>query len=176
MMIHHLVWLAAILNTRARVHFLADWFNGVTASWQRERFRNIANALRVKKQKICIPAQNTLEWLQQGLSNSLINAACGYWDNLEACDPISIRQTLVAKARTITRGVVVAVIPLTALVVGNRLFDISLQPEVERYILLTAIVWAVVNVLLIVDPKVVEKLEGVQGAASIFLPGLSKKD
>jgi hypothetical protein len=152
-------------------------FDPYTASWQRERFGRIANALRVKKQQICVPTPDTRESLRKSLAAFLVDASCGYWNNLESCEPVTVKQSLVPKVRQMIQSLMIAATPLAAVVVANRFFNLSLRPE-EQYMLIAAIVWAIINVLLILDPRVSEKLEAVQRVASIFLPGLSdrKKD
>ena len=148
-------------------------FDTFTDSWQRNRFGEIAASLRAKKQWVCMPKADTRDRLLEALTTFFVDAAFGRWDRLETAQRMTKKREVFLKGLTFVQGIVVAFLP-AALLYGARHFGFLVGGQIDKYLDVGVILWAILGILFVVDPRLGEKVETAKTLRSL-VPGLSQK-
>lgn len=145
----------------------------ITQTWLDQRVRRIANAFREKRKWLITPKADTIAHLQSALAASIGALLSGAWDELElADDPVITRRALVVMVVAAVRAVILAALPLAVFLAARRLALLpDLSREMSSYIEMGLFVWAVVSLLLIVDPAFKEKIDVVNRVKSLVKGG-----
>jgi hypothetical protein len=118
------------------------------------------------------PKADTPEVLREWLTRSLIAVAYGNWDDLERSELPTGKKAAVLKIQTIIYGVTVALVPIGTLFLIQLKFP--LPGEVRSYGEVAAVLWTIINVLHVIDPRLNEKLEAL-GKVGALIPGSPKR-
>jgi len=148
-------------------------FDSYTDSWERTRFGEIAASLRAKKQWVCMPKSDTRDRLQEALTTCFVDAAFGRWDGLETAENRPKGREILLRGRIFLQGIIVALSPAALLFVARHL-GYFIDEQFSRYLDVSVVLWAVIGILFVIDPRFSEKVEAAQKLGS-FIPGLSKK-
>jgi hypothetical protein len=141
--------------------------------WVAQTAHELAFAVRKLKRWVATPRLDTAEHLIERLRTDLEHAAAGAWGHLERCaeetvpapPPPGWREQALSLART----VVVAGLPL-AVVVGSGAWGLS--ESLRNQLTVSAGVWAVLTILVYLEPKSREHLASLRDA----LPHAKGKD
>jgi hypothetical protein len=145
-----------------------------TDAWLRSRCDEIAASLRAKKTWVCMPKSDTREQLEQSLTNWFVDAASGNWDYLETAErPHPSRKIAKFSVYNFFLGVFVASLP-AAVYRGAQTIELLTPGLLSNYLGFGVVLWAIIAILVGVDPRLGEKVEAVRKLASV-VPGLSKK-
>jgi len=102
------------------------------------------------------PKADTPEVLYEWLARSLIAVAYGNWDDLERSERPTGRKAAVLKIQTIIYGVTVALMPIGSLFLIQLKFPLT--GEIRSYAEAAAVLWTIIGILHIIDPRLNEKL------------------
>jgi hypothetical protein len=160
-----------------------------TDAWLRHRLESIGAAIREKKRLVCIPEVEARQRLVDSLSGSLTNLALGNWEGIEtsgsrkvvspekgAAPQEVVRQDMRIRLRSLARGTVAAFLP-AAVYVGAEmlgLFEPLGDSPLKGSLAIVVVVWAVISLLFVIDPRFADKIETVQDLVSM-IPGVSRK-
>jgi hypothetical protein len=148
-------------------------FDPFTDSWQRNRFGEIAASLRAKKQWVCMPKPDTRDRLLEALTSFFVDAAFGRWDRLETAQRMTRKRTALLRSLTVVQGIVLAFLP-AALLYGAKHFRVLIDSEIDKYLEVGVILWAILGILFVMDPRLAEKVETAKTLRSL-VPGLVQK-
>ena len=134
--------------------------------WVAQTAREIAFAVRKLKRWVATPFVDTAEHLVARLRADLLHAAAGAWGHFERCPeepapPVPavsrVRQLVAGGART----VVIAALPLVAVWVAGAY---GLSEPLRTQLIVSAGAWAVLTILLYVDPGSARQLAALRDA------------
>ena len=136
-----------------------------TDAWVRDRAAGAGAAVRRLKRWVITPLADTRERLRERLAADLVALAQGRWDDLERAtgepDPLA-RTPWRTTVRSLVRVTVVALGPGLALWACRRL-DPSAAAALPAWAPAACLLWAVVTVLLAVDPSLPDRTRAVRG-------------
>lgn len=143
-------------------------------SWIESRFRQAladrSAGIRELKLWILIPRKETRFDLEQRLRKILDLAAAGDWDGLPLPQTESRPKDKATWGQVILRGarsLTIAVVPLLGLIVANTAGVLKFG-DATAYLFIMASVWAAVNMLAVIDPKIGDRFSLFKEAAGIF--------
>jgi hypothetical protein len=143
--------------------------------WLQQRATGMAASLRELKRWVATPREDTREILLQRIRADLLQVALGNWDALQESDSRHI--SLRARAGLVARDLVVAVLPLCA-VLGFSRFLFWWKPALAETHVLTGLlfacaVWLIYRVIVVLDPRLT--IEDVKFLDFLSVPGWGKK-
>lgn len=163
--------IAALIGKGLLVQFQTR--DPVTQTWIDQRARRMANAFRDKRKWLITPKADTIDHLTEALAGALVSLLRGAWDELELAEdaPITSR-AIVTVFLAGLRAVILAALPLAMFIAARRWTWLpDLSTETSNYIELGLFVWAVLSLLLIVDPALKEKIELMNSVRSLVSRG-----
>jgi hypothetical protein len=126
----------------------------------------IVESIRDLKKWVLLPKAETRDYLERELRRILDLVAVGDWDGLPHANlPKDETVPWWRHAIIIIRSIIIAAIPPVAVIV----FGGNLQGDFKNYVTAVACVWAIINLLAILDPRFSEKLSAFKDLPS-FLP------
>jgi hypothetical protein len=145
-----------------------------TDVWLRKRCNEIAASLRAKKTWVCMPKSDTRDRIAESLTRCFLNAVTGTWDGVETAEePPLTRQDIKLRVRAMFVGLVEALLPAAVYFGAQRLGHLP-QGPLSDYLGVGVFLWALIVILLAIDPKFGEKVETLGKVVSLA-PGRSKK-
>jgi hypothetical protein len=145
-------------------------------AWMTERADGAAAAMRELKKRLLSPSGKGLEPLCLRVRRDIVAVAHEHWRDLPWLDPAPIatdRRRLLGL--TILRNVVIGLTPLATLVALESTGTISLTGGVSGQVNLGVIAWALVTLLLTLDPELPQKLRIMKDALGTFRPDQSAR-
>jgi hypothetical protein len=134
--------------------------------WNEQAYLLRASGIRDLKKWVLLPKAETRDYLDQELRRILQLAAVGDWDGLPQADLKDTSGPWWRRALTLIRSIIIAALPPVAVIV----FGANLpQGEFKTYVTAVAWIWALINLLAILDPRFGEKLSAFKDLPS-FLP------
>jgi len=158
--------------------------------WLLSTTKGIAEAFRTLKKLVALPVapqtsaptrtwpdarRGSWEQLQETLSSAFVIALRGDWAGLpQAESPRITRPQRLLQIVRFFRTIFTALVPALVLWVIDRYHLVQISTEVHTWIFLGVLLWAVVSLLILVDPNVATKLTAMKSIRSTF--DLSKGD
>ncbi|MBV8748303.1 MAG: hypothetical protein JO103_01180, partial [Candidatus Eremiobacteraeota bacterium] len=151
----NLEWIARRCESELVARYLGS--DAATDTRLREDGRACAAAFRARRRELAFPGPNTAATLTAFLWNSLRAAASGDWAALERRTPPPAEQKRRANVLSWAGNVVTVALPVAIAVVVARLPADQLDPALGHSIVVTAISWAVLSVLAMLNPRQFEQ-------------------
>ncbi len=145
--------LAIELGVSGRAHLR----EGATAEWLSQHTRRRAEAIRDLKRAVCLPQEETFEFVVNRLTEAYECITHGLWGDLpEALPPPTSTDSFRVRAGRAARELVGGILPLGA--VGALEVTVGLEGGLAAGAWTFAAGWALVTVLSLLDPRLAEKL------------------
>lgn len=144
-----------------------------SSTWNEQAYLRRASSIRDLKKWVLLPKAETRDCLERKLRDVLELVAVGDWDGLPQMELPGANVSWWRRVLVIIRSITIAAIPPVAVIVfGSNL----LQGEIKTYVTAVAWIWALINLLAMLDPRFGEKLSAFKDLPS-FLPfgGKSKE-
>jgi tetratricopeptide (TPR) repeat protein len=134
-----------------------------TNAWLARQGDGVASAMRELKMWLLTPGEETRQALRERVSRDLVAITEGRWRDLPWTDPtpINVRTRRVA-ALALLRNAVVGFLPVVVLTALEATNTIRLSGSASNQATFAVVVWAVITILIAVDPGVQEKLAAVR--------------
>ena len=145
--------------------FLSD-LPAASTDWLKKRAAGWAEALRQMQREIVVSVPGMRPMLEVELRREIQCIATGNLVELPWRQPPpspSRRTTLVQKTIEILRTILVAVLPLGAVLVGQAVLHFN--SGAFRWAIITTAVWALLNIVISLDPAVREKIDTARSLA-----------
>jgi hypothetical protein len=145
------------------------------ALWMNMAYTGRANGIRALRKWILVPKVDTPHFLDKEVRRIIEQVAAGDLDGL----PIADRDAFIIVpwwkwGLQLLRGLAIIAIPPLAVVAVNVWMPRGwMKPEMNVYLVLIAVLWTLINVLYVVDPKLADKLALMKRAQELFT-GTSK--
>ena len=146
-----------------------------SAFWKREAYGRRVQGLRELKMAVMLPKVDTRDWLEKELQRLLTLVAVGNWDGLPV-NKFDLPRSLAwwRRALFIVRSGAIAFVPIIAISTFGPFK--SLPADISRYVNAGCWVWALLNVIWIVDPRAAEKLSAAKDLSSLLSGGSKSKE
>ncbi|PWR11500.1 hypothetical protein DKT68_05590 [Micromonospora acroterricola] len=141
----------------------------VTAAWSAERARGAAAAVRLLKRQITAPVEGSWDRLTAILRDEVVVIATGDLGKLRWTappSPAAVRRSRWRTAVVVLRSIALAAAPLAVVFAIQPV--LGLEAQMLQWAKVTGLAWAVLYLLLAVDPTVREKIEAAQAVGSLF--------
>lgn len=145
-------------------------YDSNTHKWKQKTFQSIAISIRKKKRLIIIPSKANLTELKTHFNSYLINIINNDWQSFINEDIPSER----IKKKSITRlikSVVITFLPICTYITIEYFCPQIIPEHFKQITLLFAIIWLAMNILLWLDPNLLDKLSAAKTAKSLFDKG-----
>jgi hypothetical protein len=157
---------------------------GPSSLWRQRQAQSIAAALAEKQTWIMAPIASTREDILAFCRNAAIALLSGNWGNLPTADIVgdnSDHASMLSKLWTATlsyaRNLLLAAAPALLFLTARRMDWITgLSPDILSYIQVAVFAWAVVSLLLMLDPQAKEKIVALKDAATLLSPSRKSKE
>jgi hypothetical protein len=157
---------AARTIERGLAHRFGTDNSGFDDSLSREMQRRAAGFRMLKKQ-IGLGGETEQEKLIWELENALSYVLHGQWGKLPAADLVDTPpERLETRVKRLVRQLLTAFLPLL-LLAGSRIVNIPIEPAIASYAWTAAVVWALVAVMLLLDPASGSRLPIVKDATDL---------
>jgi hypothetical protein len=140
-----------------------------------DRIEQAGLAVDEKVLWVTLPKRDTQEHLREFILDFMATMLIGNYDDLPRAEPVPqvSRRVRVKAVLSFLRSIVIAIIPLAILWV-LRFANVIMPESVGATVTLVGALWAVVNLLIAIDPAVRDRIEILKNVSSLF-PG-SKSD
>jgi hypothetical protein len=139
--------------------------------WLNRELRRRGNAIREWKKAVLLPKGDSPEWLLSKLETAMLNAVRGRIDELDVFDVEPVKRLpLRVRAFAALKGIVIASAPIGVLLCAKNFAPKMIQ-VFETPILIFTLVWAFYHLLLLVEPKLGEKLNALGEFARLLRLG-----
>ena len=141
-----------------------------SSAWNQQQYLRRASGIRELKKWVLLPKAEAPDNLERELRRIIQLAAVGDWDGLPQADvPGDAPIPWWRRAFMIIRSLIIAALPALAVTVFGQSF---LQIEILRnYVTGAAWIWALINLLAMLDPRFGEKLSAFKDLPSFLQVG-----
>jgi hypothetical protein len=137
-----------------------------TGDWLKIRSAGIAASLRDYKMRVLIPGSQTALELHTEMRSLLVSLGNGDWNAIRSCDPDPVtRREGARRLFSFGRSIFTALMPAIVLLLVQQT-DYKLTGGVANWAIVASVAWAVVSLLLLIDPQFAEKFGFVTGATT----------
>ncbi len=167
--------------------FVAD--NEPTLAWRTQQGLKVSLSLAQKQTWLMAPKEGTRDSLFDYLGKTLITLLSGALDRLELAsdeevaasteteDTERLMRRVTRIILSVTRTLLVALLPAVLFMIIDQLKLLTdVTPTTLSYMKIGLFFWAVLSLMLMVDPLLKEKLATVKEAVQLFKPGAAKKE
>lgn len=141
-----------------------------------ERFSQAADAVREKALWVALPKADSQGCLRKFVVDLVATVLLGAYDDLPVVAERSGRggRRRVRSVLTVLRSLVIAAVPMGVLL-GLRLVNLRIPDPLGSTATLVAAVWAVVSLLMMIDPAIRERIDVAKNLSSLFSASKTEK-
>jgi hypothetical protein len=136
----------------------------ITNAWLLEEINHRAAGIREIKRDVCLPKRDTHIQIKNKLGSLISTIADGAWAELPTFDPPPIRPGRRRLLMGLVRQALVAFLPL-GILAFTKVADISLDSTISAYLWTGAIGWAILGILVILDPGLRDRVAAFRDTA-----------
>ena len=142
---------------------------GTKVEWMRRECSKRALAMRDLKMAVALPKGDTHEWLIGKFIAALVVTVKGSLDQLDAKDEILIQRPLGERILLLSKEILVALLPAGA-VWSLHFYSVEFIEKYLNLAMSSAIIWAAVQLMAVLEPKLKEKFALMKEIPGLFGP------
>jgi hypothetical protein len=140
----------------------------ITNSWLLDEIKKRAAGIRQVKRSVCLPTSDTPSQIIHKLERWISIVTRGAWAEIPVFEPPRGRsRSWQVALLTAMRHLLISLLPL-AILGAARVSGTELDPTISKYLWSIAIGWAILGVILALDPRLRDKLAIINDAAGTW--------